>query len=286
MPTIASLPGRHSDTGKQMHNFFSSFTTKTAASDLPFSYSIRRSQRAVKVRIVVKPGKVEVVAPPKAVESNIHRFVQTQQQWVLQALAKMAEKTQHHNLAPQRYGHGADIPYQGQFFKMTVRPSRLKRIKIEFFNEFIAHVPETMPVKEQSEHIRAALINWIKKQAKTQVGQLITQHAPKNRLYPRSVTIKTQKSRWGSCGIHNDIHINWLLLLAPIEVLEYVVVHELCHIREKNHSRQFWALVAEHLPEYQQHRRWLKQQGSQLMMCLNICGRTGQPENIKGMDIE
>jgi predicted metal-dependent hydrolase len=251
-----------------MNTFISSSTKKKAAPDLPFSYSIRRSQRAVKVRIVVKPGKVEVVAPTKAGESNIHRFVQAQHQWIIQALAKMAVKTQHEILAPPRYEQGSDIPYQGQLFKMTIQSSKLKRIKIEFFNEFIAHVPETMPVDEQSEKIRSSLINWMKKQAKTQTERLVTKHANKNRLYPRTISIKTQKSRWGSCGIHHDIHINWLLLLAPIEVLEYVVVHELCHIRVKNHSSQFWTLVAEHFPDYQQQRKWLKKHGGQLMLGL------------------
>jgi len=255
--------------GQKVDDFLQSLTKKTVTPELPFSYSIRRSQRAEKVRIVVKPGNVEVVAPPKAADHKIHLFVQAQQQWVIQALAKMAAKIQPHgNLAPARYCHGADIPYQGQSFKLTIKPSKLKRIKIEFFNEFIAHVPESMPRHDHSEHIRSALLNWLKKQAKTQVEQLVTQHAHKNRLFPRTVNIKTQKSRWGSCGIHNDININWLLLLAPLEVLEYVVVHELCHIRVKNHSSQFWALVAEHLPGYQQHRRWLKKHGSRLMMGL------------------
>lgn len=237
--------------------------------DLPFSYSIRRSQRAAKVRIVVKPGEIEVVAPIKAAETKIHLFVQAQQQWIIQALAKMTAKTQaHDSLAPARYSQGVNIPYRGQLFNMAVRPSQLKRIKIEFANEFIVYVPETMPMNDHSDNIRSALISWIKKQAKTQVEQLVAQHAHKNRLSPRSINIKTQKSRWGSCGIHNDININWLLLLAPTEVLEYVVVHELCHIRVKNHSRQFWALVAEHLPGYQQHRRWLKKHGGRLMMGL------------------
>ena len=82
---------------------------------------------------------------------------------------------------------------------------------------------------------------------------------------PRSLKIKTQKSRWGSCGPNNDINMNWLLMLAPPEAMEYVVVHELCHIIHKNHSKDFWGLVAEHLPAYQQQRLWLKQQGVSLM---------------------
>jgi len=252
-----------------MNPLFPLFTKKPAFTDLPFSYSIRRSQRAVKVRIVVKPGKVEVVAPTKARESDLHRFVDAQQEWISQALAKMAIKTGSNlNPVPTHYGQGSPIPYLGQRFKMTLRPTKLKRIKIEFAEEFITYVPETMPANEQSDKIRTSLIKWMKTQAKMQTERFVTKHATKNRLYPRTISIKTQKSRWGSCGIHNDIHINWLLLMAPTSVFEYVVVHELCHIRVKNHSSQFWTLVAEHMPDYQQHRKWLKKNGSQLMLGL------------------
>jgi predicted metal-dependent hydrolase len=73
------------------------------------------------------------------------------------------------------------------------------------------------------------------------------------------------KTRWGSCGPRNDININWLLAFAPETVLEYVVVHELCHIRERNHSMAFWSLVAKHLSNYAQERRWLHAHGAGLM---------------------
>jgi len=98
------------------------------------------------------------------------------------------------------------------------------------------------------------------------VEQLVCRHGPKHQLFPKSIVIKSQKSRWGSCGIHNDIAINWHLALAPLEILEYVVVHEICHIQEKNHSKQFWALVAQHLPNYRSARLWLKQHGRTLML--------------------
>lgn len=248
-----------------MNAFFKSLFKKTDSAELPFSYAIRRSLRAAKVRIVVKPGKVEVVAPLKALEANIHQFVLSQRQWVIQALAKMAAAAQIANLAPQRYHDGVQVPYQGGYFRLTLKPSKLKRIKIEFNAGFIALMPDTLPAREQSELLRTALINWFKKQARIQVDLQITKHAGKHNLHPRSISIKQQKSRWGSCGAHNDIAINWLLLLAPSEILEYVVVHELCHILEKNHSPRFWALVADHLPNYRQHRRWLKTHGDQLM---------------------
>jgi predicted metal-dependent hydrolase len=171
-------------------------------------------------------------------------------------------------LAPARYSHGAVVSYQGERYKLIVRPSTLKKIKIEFCGHFIAHMPESLIAKEHSDDIKMALTRWMQQQSKIQVERFVKLHAPKKQLFPRSIHIKTQKSRWGSCGIHNDIHINWLLIIAPPAVLEYVVVHELCHIRERNHSRHFWALVAEHLPAYHHHQRWLKEHGSHLMLGL------------------
>jgi predicted metal-dependent hydrolase len=108
----------------------------------------------------------------------------------------------------------------------------------------------------------------MKNQAKTEVMRFIELHAKKYHLYPRFIRIKTQKSRWGSCGIHNDINLNWLLVLAPPQVMEYVVVHELCHIKERNHSQKFWHLVKLHLPDYQIQRNWLKKEGRCLMLGL------------------
>lgn len=221
------------------------------------------------MRIIVTLGKVEVVAPPKAAEHRIHQFVQAKQQWIIQTLAKIEAHSLHHkSLAPAVYGHGAEVPYQGASYKLAVRPSKLKRIKIEFAEQFIAHVPEALMIEEHSAAIKDALIRWMKKQSKTQVEHWVKQHAERKQLFPQTIKIKTQKSRWGSCGIHNDININWLLIIAPPEILEYVVVHELCHIKIRNHSAHFWALVGEHLPDYQQRRQWLKKHGSSLMMGL------------------
>lgn len=187
----------------------------------------------------------------------------------MQTLASMEAKSHlYGRRTPSDYKHGVEIPFQGKRYPLAVRPSTLKKIKIEFSDTFIAHVPEALAAREHGDDIRKALIRWMKTTSKLHVEQFVNIHADKRQLFPRSIKIKTQKSRWGSCGIHNDININWLLIMAPPEVLEYVVVHELCHIQVKNHSRHFWALVAEHLPDYQQHRRWLKKHGSHLMMGL------------------
>jgi len=209
-----------------------------------------------------------VVAPTHVAERHIHQFVQAKQQWIEQALAKIEAKQGQQSLAPAVYRHGVDIPYQGATYKLTVRTSGVTAITIAFDQELIAYMPEALALKEHSAELKTALTQWMKQQAQQQVERLVKQHGAARQLFPQAVRIKTQKSRWGSCGIHNDININWLLIIAPPDVLEYVVVHELCHIKIRNHSAHFWALVAEHLPDYQSRRRWLKQHGSRLMQGL------------------
>ena len=79
------------------------------------------------------------------------------------------------------------------------------------------------------------------------------------------ITLRQQKTRWGSCAVNGNLNFNWLLILAPSEVLDYVVVHELCHRREMNHSQAFWKEVETILPDYRERQKWLKDNGWRLM---------------------
>lgn len=231
---------------------------------LTFDYIIRRSQRAKKIRLIVTPEKIEVVAPVRAPEKIIHDFVSQNQEWVKSTLYKVKqEKKNIKRLAPERYIDGVLIPFKGKQVPVRLKQTLSNAVDVEFDgNEFSVFLPNL--TEGNSELIRVSLIDWMKKQACQDVESYVKLYAKKYNLYPRYVRVKTQKSRWGSCGIHNDINLNWLLILAPPDVMAYVVVHELCHIKERNHSSRFWALVAVHFPSYQEQRNWLKINGSSL----------------------
>ena len=214
--------------------------------------------------------KIEVVAPLRVSTSKIHAFVKSQQQWVINATEKVELKKQNINkLAPEKYLDGVAVPFLGKQIRIRLKSHALKKVKIELNEDYFnIYLPARYEGENNSELIRLTLINWMKKQALEMANSYIALHTHKYNLTPRYIKIKTQKSRWGSCGIHNDINLNWLLIIAPPEVMEYVVVHELCHIKERNHSAKFWQLVDIHLPGYQKQRNWLKQNGMSLMQGL------------------
>jgi predicted metal-dependent hydrolase len=233
-----------------------------------FNYSIRRSQRAKKTRIIVSPEKIEVVAPNRVSSKKIHVFVLSQQEWVVSAQQKIKEKHPIKSKAPKKYEDGVEIFCRGKKTIIKIKTTSFNKLCIEAGQEpqqIIVNVPSIIDEKDQGEWVKASLISWMKIQAENEVMKCVELHAGKFQLYPRFIRVKTQKSRWGSCGIHNDININWLLILAPPQVMEYVVVHEICHIKERNHSARFWDLVEAHLPEYKTQRLWLKKEGGNLM---------------------
>jgi len=218
----------------------------------------------------VTAEKIEVVAPLRVSTSKIHAFVKEQQDWIVAATDKVEQKRQKINsLSPEVYKDGVAVPYQGEQSRIRLKTHALKKVKIDYNDQYFdIYLPVGYEEENNSELIRLTLIDWMKKQAFEVVNDYVALHANQYNLVQRYIKIKTQKSRWGSCGIHNDINLNWLLMLAPTEVMEYVVVHELCHIKERNHSARFWQLVAAHLPDYQKQRNWLRQNGMSLMQGL------------------
>ena len=103
-----------------------------------------------------------------------------------------------------------------------------------------------------------------RRRARALVHELVGNEAPRLRVSVTRIAIRDQRTRWGSCSSRGTLSFNWRLVLAPLEVAEYVVVHELCHLREPNHSPRFWQLVAAARPGYRDERRWLAEHGWEL----------------------
>jgi len=236
------------------------------------NFTIRRSRRAKRARIVVTAEKVELVAPVMMPEKLLRQFVANKQRWISETQKKIREKTSASKLLfPALYEQGSRLLYLNKYYALTLKFTAHKKIEFEFNQVLIANIPKSFQqydAKSLSILLQAAYIGWLKQQALQKVMAAVGTYSPLYQLHAKSIRVRAQKSRWGSCGIHNDIYMNWLLILAPIEVLDYVVIHEICHIAQRNHSAKFWGLVALHCPSYKKHRLWLKQHGNNLILSL------------------
>jgi predicted metal-dependent hydrolase len=252
---VARLP--HSDalpTSDQSYEISTDFS-------LPFC--LRYSRRAKHLRLVVKPGGIELVVPPAISEAQALAFLHRHRAWAECKLSELRGRVVDRP-PPQSLETGGTVPFRGREVPLVISEVPGRRIRVDFDECFVISLPSGSPVQTR-QRVRAALFAWVKAWLQGEAGRLAALHAERFGLQPRQIRVKQMKSRWGSCGPRNDINLNWLLAFAPPSVLEYVVVHELCHIRHRDHSARFWELVTRHLPGYLQERQWLKRNGAELL---------------------
>jgi len=223
------------------------------ATEIP--YSIRFSKRARRLSIRVTPLLVEAVAPHDYPMDRIDTFVKKKREWIYRKVEDMTE-LEHgtHCGWPDRLVSGAKIPFHGRNMRLKVITGDVERIQVSYRNGFIIE----KPAEATDPQIRAALEKWLEHRLKDEVRDLVERYAPKLNVNPGPVTISSLKTRWGSCGKDGSIRVNWLLVMAPKPVLEYVVVHELCHLRYRNHSQEFWSLLTSVLPDFINSKHWLE----------------------------
>ena len=214
-----------------------------------FDYTIRRSDRARRVRVAVDHEKgVEVVLPRRAPLRAAEAAVVELRPWIVR---RLREVELHRTLVASR---GETVPYLDETLRLVPVPGRtqVRRHGDEL------RVPEGDP--------RAALERWYRRRAKAEIAPRLDHAVAGLGTRYTALTIRNQKTRWGSCSSSGAMSFNWRLLLAPEAVLDYVVWHEACHLRVMDHSPRFWALVERHMPYYEQPRRWLRRYGGTLVL--------------------
>ncbi|MBI3739380.1 MAG: M48 family metallopeptidase, partial [Chloroflexi bacterium] len=136
---------------------------------------------------------------------------------------------------------------------------RTQRPSLKFDNGF--HLSQTAQKRGEQVFTR-----WYKKRAFEIISERVDQYARQYGFEPKKVKITSARTRWGSCSPDRTLNFTWRLVMAPLEVIDYVVVHELVHLRVKNHSKRFWKAVESIFPEYKPQRKWLREHGEKLTL--------------------
>jgi predicted metal-dependent hydrolase len=233
---------------------------------LPFTYEIVRSPRRRSISIEVRAACVRVRAPLGVAERDLHQFVREKRRWIS---CKIAEQKQLLQAIPERhYQSGAQLPYLGHSLKLVVETVNSPKVERSTVNgsEYL-HVQisarSKMPVATQ---VQRLVHIWYQQEALRLLTQKTDQLVTRMALRHAGVTVKATRSKWGHCTSRGAIQYNWHILLAPMNIVDYLVAHEVCHLRHPNHSPAFWQLVASVCPSFLEDRAWLKAYGAHLVL--------------------
>ena len=215
-------------------------------------YELRlTARRSVECRVA--PGRVTVFAPLRFPARGADEFVLKQAEWILKTLRALdARAGAALERNEQAMREGAPVPVEGRVYQIELRSEKKASVRIEGENLIVSGAGDE-PLQ-----IRAAIRNYLIALARTRFEERVRFHAGRIGVHPKNITLREQKTKWGSCSSLGNLNFNWKLIMAPPEALDYVVVHELCHLIEMNHSPAFWAQVEKHCPDYKKWRDYLK----------------------------
>lgn len=208
---------------------------------IPTPKIVRSLRRTMSLHISPQ-GELIVKAPIFIPEKLIQHFIKQKEDWILQTMQKVNSR----KIKQKSYQEGEEFLYFGKVYKLKI--GDFKEIT---FNGTL-NFPSFMLFRIQKE-----LTDWYIKEAKKQITFQVNYYCQQMNTKYKSIRFSDTSSKWGSCGADNSLQFNWRLIMAPLMVINYVVIHELAHTLEKNHRSRFWNKVSLYTPAYKQHRKWL-----------------------------
>jgi len=211
-----------------------------------------RSKRRTIALIIERDGSFTVRAPMRAPHAAIETFIQQKEDWITRARDKM--KSIEPTLGKQ-YIDGEKFLFLGSSFDLKL--VGFQKPSLHFDSGFTLS-SAAQPKGEQ------IFVRWYKERALEIISERVRQYSQQYNFTPTQVKISSAKTRWGSCSPSGSLSFTWRLVMAPLDVIDYVVVHELAHLRVKNHSSKFWKVVESIYPGYKRQRKWLKENAERL----------------------
>ena len=210
---------------------------------------IIRTRRRTFALEIKSDASLIVRAPEHASYETIQKIVYKKRFWISEKQKLAKEK--YKKTDQKEFVNGEGFLYLGNIYKLFITDKTYHPIIFDN-NSFILS-------SEYVENAREIFIRWYKKQAYSKISERVARYSSSSGIKYNKINITNAQKRWGSCSIKGNLNFSWRLIMAPLKVIDYVVVHEVVHIEEKNHSRKFWDKVKIMLPDYKKHKNWLKE---------------------------
>jgi len=229
--------------------------------DYRLIYSSR--QKTIELVIGLESG-FTVKSPSNMTKEEVATDLQRKNTWIITNLDKMNEVIR--NETRKEFVSGEKFLYKGKHYRLKVITVNEEVVPSLSFthSKFIANVPESVPEFDYPRIIQPLFLDFYHEKAE----KIFNQRAKKYLVYfeakPSLIKVQSLKNKWGNCSETNQLRFNWRVVMAKMSIIDYVVVHELCHIKYKDHSKAFWNEVQKILPDYEERKEWLRINGDLL----------------------
>ena len=218
----------------------------------PFQVEVIRTNRKKSASIRLSDDLVRVSVPSTLTDNRIRDLVRKRTSWIKK---KLQEQSDLPRLTPKEFVSGEAVTYLGKNYRLKILKGDYPSVRMHRgYLEVTTLKDDTDPRTS----IRLLLTDWYKSHAEKRLIEKTQRFSKVIGAEPKSICVKDYKSRWGSCSAQGDVSYNWRIVLAPHSIVDYVVVHELCHMLEHNHSSKYWKHVERHVPKWRECREWLK----------------------------
>ena len=227
----------------------------------PYIVSIQKSKRktlSLHCKQLNEENHLIIKSPISCSDSIIQTFVNEKKDWVNKQFTKLNQYN--HLKFPTLLNDGKVLYFLGKPYKLSLQNHSKSSV---FFNE--NNIVCATPKETSNTDKKKLLTQWYKQLAKDILTDRTLYYANQLKRNVKSITLKQQKTRWGSCSTLGNINLNWLLIKTPLFVINYVTLHECCHLVHMNHSKAFWNLVESHMPAYQRAKQWLNTHGHAIL---------------------
>jgi len=223
----------------------------SALDQLEFPIEVIRTNRKKSASVQVVDCQVQVIIPQGLSDARIEQIVREKTSWIRDKLRKQSLMKPK---KPKEYVSGEAFAYLGKNYRLKLAQGSSEAVKLTLGKLVIGADAD----------IKRELTSWYIHNAEKRLNEKVVRFAQVIGVEPKTVKVKDYKSRWGSCSSLGDISFHWAIIMAPHYIVDYVVVHELCHMIHHNHSPAFWQRVEKVLPNYRDCRDWLKHHGQGL----------------------
>ncbi|MGA7676884.1 MAG: SprT family zinc-dependent metalloprotease [Dehalococcoidia bacterium] len=232
---------------------------ETSINGQTITYTVKRSLRAKRIRLEVRPQTgLTVIVPHYYKIRQLPRLLKSKERWISNNLAKYR-----HLQSPsvgKELKSGDTIPYLGRDLELVKWENHSGAGGVTLEGDTLAVSSELF----KNGILELALEQWYRTEAAKLISERIDKLSSQMGISYKRIVIRGQKTRWGSCSHKKNLSFNWKLIMAPEPVIDYVITHELTHLKEMNHSKRFWELVGQYCPRWREYKKWLKKHEADL----------------------